>query len=713
MQEPSQSPDSSQGADAQALALGRVAILFSLARQSLFLPFAALCVAATLLGPRHLPLFVSAAPLLLAIIISLATFRLAARFEQQADDREPQAWARRYTWLSALSGMVWGLGGGYLWFVPHLYAAQAYLCLGILGVTTVEFIARSAYRPAFLAFVIPALLPLAARLLLEQEAYAMMTGVLVLFFGAALYSYCARFTQMLDDALTLRQANMALVKSLSAEKRAAEEARDTAEASTRAKTVFIANISHEIRTSLNALLGMAQLLERSDLDRTQKSHIQVVIEAGRGLKTLLDDVLTLSSSEVPDATEAEDCDPGETVRTVARLLQPRAWEKQLRLSISAPASLPKAHADPRRLRQVLMKLADNALKYTDRGGVELRAEAVDDATLGPQVRFSVIDTGLGLAHQAAEHVFEPFHRSDTSYAKRHGGAGLGLAVAKRLVHSMRGTIGFESAPGEGATFWFAVPAAGGDVAVPELCAPIATDTPPPVGIHVLVALADPATAQQIAALVEPFGNHVRVVSTTQEAFACAAREDFDVIIAMADEADALAVVPGLKAPVLALMVTGMRLPIVARQILRWPAPPGALYAGLAGLVGRSGDAPVPTLEVPAIDAEAFAGLEKSLGLATLLEILHSYVKGAEELSGALGAASLDGRWDEVSRLAQDIAGAAGGLGLSALTAAARSVTQKVREGEDGADLARAVAAVTSEHQRVRKALTALYPDLAA
>ena len=350
MQEPSQSPDSSQGADAQALALGRVAILFSLARQSLFLPFAALCVAATLLGPRHLPLFVSAAPLLLAIIISLATFRLAARFEQQADDREPQAWARRYTWLSALSGMVWGLGGGYLWFVPHLYAAQAYLCLGILGVTTVEFIARSAYRPAFLAFVIPALLPLAARLLLEQEAYAMMTGVLVLFFGAALYSYCARFTQMLDDALTLRQANMALVKSLSAEKRAAEEARDTAEASTRAKTVFIANISHEIRTSLNALLGMAQLLERSDLDRTQKSHIQVVIEAGRGLKTLLDDVLTLSSSEVPDATEAEDCDPGETVRTVARLLQPRAWEKQLRLSISAPASLPKAHADPRRLR---------------------------------------------------------------------------------------------------------------------------------------------------------------------------------------------------------------------------------------------------------------------------------------------------------------------------------------------------------------------------
>ncbi|MGC8535102.1 MAG: ATP-binding protein [Rhizomicrobium sp.] len=713
MQEPSQSPALSQGADARTLALGRVAILFSLARQSLFLPFAALCVAATLLGPRHLPFFASASPLLLAIIISLATFRLAARFEQRSSDSDPQRWARRYTVLSALSGMVWGIGGGYLWFVPHLYAAQAYLCLGILGVTTVEFIARSAYRPAFLAFVVPALLPLAARLLLEHEAYAAMTGVLVLFFGAALYSYCARFTQMLDEALTLRQANVGLVNSLSSEKRAAEEARDIAEASTRAKTVFIANISHEIRTALNALLGMAQLLERSDLDRTQKGHIQVVIEAGRGLKTLLDDVLTLSSSDIPDATEAEDCDPGETVRTVARLLQPRAWEKQLRLSISAPASLPRAYADPRRLRQVLMKLADNALKYTDRGGVELRAEVINEGKAGPQVRFSVIDTGLGLASEAAQHVFEPFHRSDTSYAKRHGGAGLGLAVAKRLVQSMSGTIGFESAPGEGATFWFAVPAAGGAVAAPELSVPIATDAPPPVGITVLVAMADLATAQQIAALVEPFGNHVRVVTSTQEVFACAAREDFDAIIAMADEADALAVLPGLKTPVLALMAAGMRMPIVARQILRWPAPPGALYATLGDLVGRSGDAPVPALETPAIDAEAFAGLEKSLGLSTLFEILLSYVKSAEELSGALDAACQDGRWEETSRLAQDIAGAAGGLGLSALTVAARSVTQKVREGEDGEDIARAVAAVASEHQRVRKALTALYPDLAA
>ncbi|MDE2463821.1 MAG: Hpt domain-containing protein [Alphaproteobacteria bacterium] len=713
MQEPSLPPASRQGADAQALAAGRVAVLFSLGRQCLFLPFAALCVAATLLGPRHLPLFVTAAPLLLAIIISLATFRLAARFDQRSSNADPLPWARRYTVLSALAGLVWGVGGGYLWFIPHLYVAQAYLCLGLLGVTTVEFIARSAYRPAFLAFVIPALVPLSVRLFCETEAYAAMTGVLVLFFGAALYSYCARFTEMLDEALVLRQANTALVTSLSAQKQAAEEARDIAEASTRAKTVFIANISHEIRTALNALLGMAQLLERSDLDRTQKSHIQVVIEAGRGLKTLLDDVLTLSGSEIPDANLAQDCDPAETVRTVARLLQPRAWEKQLRLSISAPPTLPRAHADPRRLRQVLMKLADNALKYTDRGGVELRAEAIEEPEFGPQIRFSVIDTGLGLAREAAQHLFEPFHQSDASYAKRHDGAGLGLAVAKRLVESMHGVIGFASAPGEGATFWFAVPASGTVQSAPDISAPIAAEAPPPSGIHVLVALADHTTAQQIAALVEPFGNDVRVVTSTEEAFAVAAREQFDAIIAAASAADALAAIPGLKTPVLALMSAGMPMSVVARQILRWPAAPGALYASLGDMVGRSGDAPVPALQTPAIDAEAFAGLEKSLGLSTLLEILQSYVKGAEELSRALEAASRDGRWDEASRLAQDIAGAAGGLGLSALTAAARGVTQKVREGDDAGDLVRAVEAVTSEHHRVRKALTTLYPDLAA
>ncbi len=703
-------------AGADVIVQGRVDILYRLGRHYLFLPFAALCVAATMLNGQK-PIWLIASPLLLQIGITILAERLGRAYERRPAGDDPRIWARRYTYLSAVSGAIWGVGA-LVWFVPGSFPAESYLTLAFLGITATEFIARAAHRPAYLAHASLSLLPLALRLMAEGEAYATMSSVLVLFFGGILYSYCDRFGDFLDESILLRWENADLVVRLSREKKDAEKARDIAEASTRAKSAFIANISHEIRTPLNALLGMAQLLERSELDRTQRGHVKVVIEAGRGLKTLLDDVIALSrDGEMVEPNEA-DCDAGQAARTVARLLQPRAWEKQLRFTVTASANLPRVAADPRRVRQVLLKLADNAVKFTEHGGVEIRVEPAirNDGT--QMLRFSVIDTGLGLTPETSANLFEPFTLGDNSYARRHDGAGLGLAVAKRTVEALGGEIGFDSVVGEGATFWFTVPAKRAMSAGKSEQLPIAADGQPPSGFSFLLALSDPDLLNGISNYLEPFGNRISIATSTVDAISLAGREKFDAIIVSAADADTLAASPGVRAPLLAIMSSGMRAPAAAGEVLRWPTSAGALYESLRDLLGRAIEvfSPAPDLEndsVAAIDAPAFAALEKSLGLKTLIEILQSYVKTAEDLCGKLGTASQSEHWDDATRIAQDIAGAAGGLGLAALTAAARGFTQKARESDNSQTLQGAAKAVIAEHERVRRALANLYPDIAA
>jgi signal transduction histidine kinase/HPt (histidine-containing phosphotransfer) domain-containing protein len=605
-----------------------------------------------------------------------------------------------------------------IWFIPQDFTAEAFLTVAFLGMTATEFIVRCAHRPAYLAHAACSLTPLALRLFVEHNTYTLMSCVLVLFFGGVLYSYCEGIAQTINESLKLRRVNAALVERLSREKMVAEAARDAAEASTRAKTAFVANISHELRTPLNALLGMAQLLERSELDRAQKSHVKVLLEAGRGLKTLLDDVIQLSRAEQGDSSTEEECDAAQAARTVGRLLQPRAWEKQLRLSVTAASNLPRAAADPRRVRQVLLKIADNAVKFTERGGVEIRVDTVSDDAGTAMLRFCVADTGLGLPPEFAGDIFEPFAQGDSSYARRHEGTGLGLAVAKRIVDFLGGEIGFESEAGAGATFWFTVPAVKGAPHEEFEASPIASEAPPPGGLTLLIAAGDDAVRVQLGNLLEPFGNRLVFAASTSEAIVLAGRESFDAIIASATDSDTLAAAPGVKGPMLALIAPGMRTPQAADEVLRWPASAGALYAGLRDLLGRGADATQLTATprhegVAAIDAPAFAELEKSLGLPTLIEILQSYITTAEELCGNLTRASENESWEEATRIAQDIAGAAGGLGLSALTSAARGFTQKAREGEGALALRSAAKAVMGEHERVRKALANLYPDAAA
>ena len=550
-----------------------------------------------------------------------------------------------------------------------------------------------------------------AVLLIHGGMYSTMSAILMFCFASVLVGYADGMARLLSEGIRLRIENAELVGRLGAEKHKRKIARDAAQSGASAKSAFIANISHELRTPLNALLGMAQLLDRADLEAPHRNYVKVMLEAGRGLQTLLDDVIALTQDD-DDRLMDDECDPVQAARAVARLLQPLAWEKRLRLTVTTGANLPRIAADPRRVRQALLKLADNALKFTDIGGVEIRVDAC--STDGAQfVRFAVIDTGHGVPPEIVPTLFGALSPGETSYSRRVHGAGLGLAVVKRIVDAAGGETGFESEPGQGATFWFCLPAVS-DVAA----APIAADSdaaPPPSGLALLVFVGDDDARTQLARLLEPFGNRLVSVRTAAEANARAGREHFDAIIVGADNVDMLAAAPGVRAPLLALLSRGERAPVCANEIIRWPALAGEIYRALASIAVKAAISALPSAEetIAAIDSQAFAQLEKSVGVPTLVEILKSYIETAEKLCAALGTASEDANWEQAGRLAQDIAGSASGLGLSAMTAAARGFAAAAREGATASALRDEAQAILLEHRRVCRALTNLYPDLAA
>jgi PAS domain S-box-containing protein len=255
-----------------------------------------------------------------------------------------------------------------------------------------------------------------------------------------------------------------------AAKEAAEAARAEAEAANRAKSDFLAAMSHEVRTPLAAVLGMADLLGASPgLPRAERARVEAIRTAGRHLLDVVNDVLDFARVEAGRLRlERVDLAPARLLEEVRSLLAPRAVERGLTLELRPGPGLPAAvRGDPTRLRQVLLNLVGNALKFTHEGGVGVAASGRAEGDGRVRLRFEVRDTGIGVARERQAALFEAFTQADASATRRYGGSGLGLAISKRLVEAMGGEIGVESAPGVGSLFWFEVPLEPGDPAAAE------------------------------------------------------------------------------------------------------------------------------------------------------------------------------------------------------------------------------------------------------
>ncbi len=233
------------------------------------------------------------------------------------------------------------------------------------------------------------------------------------------------------------------------------EAKVAAEAASRAKSSFVANMSHEIRTPMTAILGYADLLSQSNQSTQQRNNcVQTIRRNGQHLLSIINDILDVSKIEAGKMTvEKIACSPIQLVTDVASLMRIRAKDKQLAFDVRYVGAVPEMIvSDPTRLRQVLMNLVGNAIKFTDAGGVKVIVSMTDPAKGLPRLRFDVVDTGMGLTQKQQDALFRPFVQADESTTRKFGGTGLGLTISKRLAEMLGGDITIRSVPGAGSTF---------------------------------------------------------------------------------------------------------------------------------------------------------------------------------------------------------------------------------------------------------------------
>lgn len=272
----------------------------------------------------------------------------------------------------------------------------------------------------------------------------------------AVYYRETRAPSVDELALVVQSGDLAGVAILHERERAAlHEAKEAAEAANQAKSAFLAMANHELRTPLQAILGYAEFLlddPHANLNDEQRIDLGYIQLGGRRMLTIVNEMLDLARIEANGLSLRRDTvDLAQVLEQVRQDVQPQVAERGLDLHVRIPESLPPLHGDSERLRQILLNLAGNAVKFTETGSVEI-AVAVE----GEQVAFYVRDTGYGIAPEALLQIFDAYHRADHGHAPQQG-AGLGLAIAQRLATLMGGQITVESTPGEGSTFTLCVP----------------------------------------------------------------------------------------------------------------------------------------------------------------------------------------------------------------------------------------------------------------
>ncbi len=491
-----------------------------------------------------------------------------------------------------------------------------------------------------------------------------------------------------------------------------------------AKSAFLSLLSHELKTPLNTILGQADLLLRDAVPEQTRIAAEAISAAGQGLAALIGDLLEIARLDTSGTpAEAADLDVRALAESVRRLVLPEARGVGLDFEIVVDPAVPqRLSGDSARIRQVLTKLIGNALKFTERGGVTVSIAPTAGAKA---LRIAVADTGIGVDPADEARIFAAFEHGGALLTRRHGGLGLGLALAAKLVSAMGGEIGLENRQAIGATFWFTAPvAAPSDIGRIE-APPLDEERIEPQlaarlkGLSVLAAEDNPLHSAALRRTLEACGIEAEIVGDGLEAAEAAGRRAFDVVLLdahmpIAGGVQAARMIRTLtqrqKSPHI-LIACAAGDPVegeaigVADAILRKPYGGRSVAAALA--------AALDGVRVVAneFDAGGLADLELSVGRPVLVDILRSYMSAAEAMTARIEAALPDGDAFALEQSARDLASAAGGLGLAALTAAAQELSQAAREGAISREISAKAAQLVALSGATHEQLTALYPDL--
>lgn len=479
------------------------------------------------------------------------------------------------------------------------------------------------------------------------------------------------------------------------------ETRQRAENATRAKSDFLAVMSHEIRTPLNSIIGFADLLLTDPALRgAQRRQVELIHGGGAMLLTVVNDLLDFSKIEAGRVELVPEPFPIETlVDNSVSIVRPSAEAKGLEMRVAIDPCLPLwLLGDEDRLRQVLLNLLNNAVKFTAEGLVSLSVAGAGRDGDRLRIRFTVTDTGVGIDPESQQQLFQPFAQADASITRRYGGTGLGLSISRRLVELMGGEIGFLSNPGHGSSFWFTV-------SLPPSEAPDIAPAAPQGGraepAHILVAEDLPMNQELARAMVERAGHRVEIVGDGAQAVRAAAGGGYDLVLMdiqmpVMDGLAATREIRRLPPPAGAVPIVAMTANVLPHQVAEFlaagmnghvakPVKQRELQSAIASALAsrprreRPPEAPAPEPEPEdlAFEPATFDGVCEAIPPERLL----GYVRDLDATVAAVAAASAAGDCAAIAGDAHRIVSQAGMLGLPRLSERARALEDACRAGD--------------------------------